>query len=231
MEKKNLGQRNMISSKKIYLDMCDKIEHLVYEPGQEISEKELCEQYGSSRHMVRTALAKLRDRKLVEIYPHRGTFVSLIDLDYIESIMFIREAVEQETVRRLIEMKDIRPLYHALQANLRQQGEALLGTITPTDEYFALDAQFHDLMREYAGVSSGIMDIISDPYIHFRRWRNLELRHTVRSLELLSQHREIVDCIASKDLEKAHKLVHNHINSISYYDSFMAKDKEQYFTH
>ncbi len=90
-----------MSSEEIYEDLCNKIEKLVYLPGYKISENELCKQYGVSRHIIRTAISRLKERTLLTVYPQRGTFVSLIDMKAVELILFIRESVEQEATRLL----------------------------------------------------------------------------------------------------------------------------------
>ena len=64
-----------VSSDAIYEDLCNKIEKLVYLPGEKISENELCKQYGVTRHIVRSAISRLKERLLVTVYPQRGTFV------------------------------------------------------------------------------------------------------------------------------------------------------------
>ena len=83
-----------MSSDEIYEELCNKIEKLVYLPGDKISENELCRQYGVSRHIIRTVISRLKERMLLTVYPQRGTFVSLIDMKTVELILFIRESVE-----------------------------------------------------------------------------------------------------------------------------------------
>ena len=78
--------QEVMSSEEIYEDLCNKIEKLVYLPGYKISENELCKQYGVSRHIIRTAISRLKERTLLTVYPQRGTFVSLIDMKAVELI-------------------------------------------------------------------------------------------------------------------------------------------------
>lgn len=109
-----------MNSEEIYEDLCNKIEKLVYLPGYKISENELCKQYGVSRHIIRTAISRLRERNLLTVYPQRGTFVSLIDMKNVELILFIRESVEQEAVRLLqFEKQEVRD----------RMGEAMKGAL------------------------------------------------------------------------------------------------------
>ena len=94
------------TSENIYEDLCRKIETLVYMPGTKLSENELCNVYGVTRHVIRNAFSRLKQRRLLEVYPQRGSYVSLIDMEYIANLMYIRESVEQEAVFRIIRMED-----------------------------------------------------------------------------------------------------------------------------
>ena len=88
-----MGMRKILSSDEIYEDLSEKIVELKYMPGEKISENDLSAQYGVSRHVVRSAITRLKERKLVDVYPQRGTFVSLMDMKYIETVLYVREAV------------------------------------------------------------------------------------------------------------------------------------------
>ena len=83
----------MITGEEIYRDLLKKITELEYMPGDALSENELCAAYKCSRHMVRDAFSRLKEKGLLEVHPHRGSYVSLIDLKQIEDILFLREAV------------------------------------------------------------------------------------------------------------------------------------------
>ena len=57
--------QNAMDSDEIYMDLCSKIEKLVYLPGDKISENELCRQYGVSRHIIRTVIGPLTMMQLL----------------------------------------------------------------------------------------------------------------------------------------------------------------------
>ena len=101
-----MGMRKILSSDEIYEDLSEKIVELKYMPGEKISENDLSAQYGVSRHVVRSAITRLKERKLVDVYPQRGTFVSLMDMKYIETVLYVREAVEHEAASRLYRLAD-----------------------------------------------------------------------------------------------------------------------------
>ncbi len=107
-----------MSSEQIYEDLCNKIENLEYMPGDKLSENELCKIYGVTRHVIRNSLATLKQRRLVDVYPQRGTFVSLIDMNYIEDILYMRESVEQEAMYRVIKYES----KEKVAAAMMQQG-------------------------------------------------------------------------------------------------------------
>ena len=167
-----------MSSDEIYEELCNKIEKLVYLPGDKISENELCRQYGVSRHIIRTVISRLKERMLLTVYPQRGTFVSLIDMKSVELILFIRESVEQEAIRLLqFEKQEVRDrMSEAMKACIERQRTAISENID-MDAFYLLDNEFHGCLLEAVG-KKDVMEIIREDYIHFRRWRKF---YVVRS--------------------------------------------------
>lgn len=224
----NLQQRSMITSEDIYQDLCNKIENLEYMPGELISENELCVQYATSRHMVRGAFAMLRERKLLEVYPQRGSYVSLIDMKYISDIVYLRESIEQEAVQRLIDMDtSVDEVCDKMAASIEQQKICLKDKI-PNEEFYRLDNEFHRYFMEAVG-KGDIMNMMSDSYIHFRRWRNLELRSMMRVENLIGEHKGIMDALRSRDRMLVRKVLHDHIDATQMYDSVCEKTQNEYF--
>ena len=69
-----------ISAEKIYRDLLDNIISLKLEPGSLISENTMSNEYGVSRSVIRTVFARLNELGFIDIYPQRGSYVSLIDM-------------------------------------------------------------------------------------------------------------------------------------------------------
>ena len=61
--------------------------------------------------------------RLVEVYPQRGTFVSLIDMEYIQDILYLREAVEQDALARIMQMSDRTQVLQRMRVALGAQQE------------------------------------------------------------------------------------------------------------
>ena len=70
-------------------------------PGSPLREEDLAQEYGLSRHTVRTALASLGAERLVEIAPYRGARVADLDADGVAALQELRAAPASEAVRIL----------------------------------------------------------------------------------------------------------------------------------
>ena len=79
-----------------YRVLKENIVNMELEPGRLLSENEIGQQLGVSRAPIREAFSQLASQKLVEIQPQRGTFVTLIDYEYVEEVRFLRSVVEKE---------------------------------------------------------------------------------------------------------------------------------------
>lgn len=66
----------------------------IYQPGERLVERELCEDLGVSRASVREALRKLEAEKLVIIVPHRGPMVATISLEDARQLYELRSLLE-----------------------------------------------------------------------------------------------------------------------------------------
>lgn len=224
----DLQRRSMITSDEIYRELCRKIENLDYMPGNAISENELCAQYDTSRHVVRGAISMLRQRRLLEVYPQRGSFVSLIDMDYVSDLVYMREAIEQEAVVRILEQgigvdevcEKMEACIHCQKAH---QEETIAG-----EEFHSLDTKFHEYLLEAAG-KKDIMKMMDESYIHFRRWRNLELRSMITVKQVIDEHEEIVRALKARDRQEARRKIHTHIDKVDLFYSECKRTKNEYF--
>ena len=78
----------------VYDTLRHSITNLLYKPGQELDINALAEQLGVSRSPVRDALLKLSGDKLVDIFPQKGTRVSLLNKEIIRQERFMRVSLE-----------------------------------------------------------------------------------------------------------------------------------------
>src|ERR1700749_2521229 len=68
------------------------------EPNEAISENRLCGMFHVSRSPGRTAITRLAEDGLIDIFPQRGTFVAPIKLKRVRDAQFARQALEMALV-------------------------------------------------------------------------------------------------------------------------------------
>lgn len=76
----------------------ENIIRLELEPGSSISDREVASQLSLSRTPVREALLELAKSKVIDIYPQKGSVVSLIDYELVEEAYFIRNVLETAVI-------------------------------------------------------------------------------------------------------------------------------------
>lgn len=156
---------------------------------------------------MREALIELSKVKIVEIYPQKGSAVSLIDYDLVEESRFMRNVLECAVVEldcALAGPEDIR----RLQENVRLQNFYLENLYPET--LMDLDNQFHALLFQIAhkGQVYALMENIS---IHFDRVRSMALS-AVKNRKIVQDHENLVDAIARKDAGAAKNLMETHLS-------------------
>lgn len=219
--------RRIVTSEKIVDDLLKKIESLKYMPGELISEGDLCAAYDTTRHTVRGALAVLKERGFVDVFPQRGTFVSLIDLDFINDVLYLREAIEQETVRRIIEKGNNEKLIKDLRACLAKQ-KAIKDYKADPNAFYKLDDEFHNLLLAAVG-RQHLPNLYEDAFMHVRRWRNMEVGTLERIGDLPKEHEMIIEAIEKEDVVTARDVINHHIDSVARYGNEMKKKYPEYF--
>ncbi len=217
----------IITSEEVYTDLCLKIEKLVYMPGDSISENDLCKAYGVTRHIVRNAITRLKDRKLITVYPQRGTFVSLIDMGLVEDVLYLRESIEQETLQRIMDKENNDELIRQLLENIELQKKIISKEFT-MEQFYDVDNKFHGLMLEAVG-KSDVMGLIQEHYIHVRRWRNFEVRNVERLKEIIRDHENIVESIQQRKRTEGRENLHNHLDTVSRLKNIFKIAEPEYF--
>ena len=216
-----------ITSDEVYADLCTKIEKLIYMPGDSISENDLCKAYGVTRHIVRNAITRLKERKLITVYPQRGTFVSLIDMGLVEDVLYLRESIEQETLHRIMDRESNEELIANLTKNIELQKEIISKEFT-MEEFYVVDTAFHSELLDAVG-KGDVMSLIQEQYIHVRRWRNFEVRNVERLQEIIRDHESIVDAIKNRKIIEGRECLHNHVDTVTRLSSIFKTAEPEFF--
>lgn len=215
-----------ISVEQVYRAIRKRILTLQLEPGQKISENQMCEEYGVSRSVIRNAFTRLNQLDLLTIYPQRGTYVSLIDLNYIEDLLILRTAVEKEVLYEMFTKIDKITrlvLVEALENNLELQDNFRNLELYDKD-FQELDSAFHKIMIDSVK-RFPLMKILNNPFLHIARWRNFEVAFYNRIPQLIDQHIAIKNAIKENNLNEAQLAMEMHLETIS---QIAGKAKEKY---
>ena len=219
----------MISSKKagaaqaVYQQIKEQILHLELAPGTAISEIDTAEKYHISRTPVRDVFKALESEGLLEIKPHIGTFVSLIDLDMISDILYMREVMEQSIFKDLSASYDKSQEFR-IKLILKEQKEIIESDL-PIEEmsraFIIADNRFHHTLYELAGKKNiaTFFGAINSQYERFRTFINLNGKNDL--LRLYNDHAEIWESITTQDYDHLRDKVSHHI-----YDGFNASALE-----
>ncbi|MFC5449724.1 GntR family transcriptional regulator [Paenibacillus aestuarii] len=189
-------------------------------PGASISEKEISLQMGVSRTPVRESFVRLSQEGLLDIYPQRGTVVSLIDLELVEEARFMREQLECAVIRLACEQFPQEQL-KALQANL------LLQKVCIEDQdykkMFELDEAFHRTIFEGCR-KLNTWAVIQQINVHLNRTRMLRLAADHHWDDLYTQHQQMVEAIQAHQADMAEKLMNEHLH-LTITDQALLKQK------
>ena len=209
--------RKANSSQAVYKEIREQILHLELPPGTALSEIETAEKYNISRTPVRDAFKRLEREGLLEIRPHIGTFVSLIDLHAVSDVLYIREVLEFSILSDLSQIYDNT---HDLRIRLiLQKQKDLLESDMPIEElsraFIISDNEFHTALFDAAGKKNIInfLYAYNSQYERFRTFINFNGKDDLR--KLYESHVKIVECIANKDLVALKDCIRHHL-----YDGF-----------
>lgn len=215
------------------------LENIIYlklMPGTPLSDKELAAQLSISRTPIREALVLLEDMGFIDVYPQKGTFVSLFNINHIEESRYIRKCLEADTlIEACRSFSD--DAFIALEANVRLQRNAIeRGGRT---RFLELDQEFHHIICSGCERES-LWAVINKHALHFFRVRRLRAgAGFVNKDRFYSQHIDLIEAIKHHDPERALSILNDHttwdVETIrSQFPEFFAKEgrsrKNYFFT-
>lgn len=173
-------------------------------PGQKLVERELCEQLGVSRPLLREVLQALQSESLVTNIPHRGPFVSEITVEEAREIYAVREALEGLAGEGFAR--------NASDAQVRQLREALnyLGTQEPGSDLVAAKNRFYAILLEGCG-NRIIGQLLTQLNNRVTLLRRLSMRQSGRLPTSLAELDEIVSAIEARDAKRTREACMVHV--------------------
>ncbi|MDQ0862272.1 DNA-binding GntR family transcriptional regulator [Bacillus sp. V2I10] len=194
-------------------------------PGDKISEKEISEKFKVSRTPVRESFIQLSKDGLLDIYPQKGTCVSLIDLNLVEEARFMREHLEVAVIQLACETFPQEKLF-SLEMNLMMQEMCMKEK--NYEKLFQLDEEFHQTI--FDGCKKGnIWYVIQSMNMHFKRLRMLRLATNLNWDGIYHQHLLLIEAIRNKEPEVAVKMMKEHLTMVIFDKETLRKEYPTYF--
>lgn len=202
----------------------DNIISLELKPGTMISEQDLAYELDLSRTPVHEALQELSKTKIVEIFPQKGSLVSLINLELVNEAVFVRATLESAITEEACKIASEEDLKY-LTENVELQ-EFLLKQ-NNIDKFMEMDNLFHQKMYEITNKMQCYY-MVKSMNIHHDRFRALRVHGADRS-PILEMHKQILKAIKERNAEEARVLTEEHINRTKLDAAEIQKKYPEYF--
>lgn len=193
-------------------------------PGSLVSENELAKELGISRTPVREALIALNKIKLVEIYPQRGSYISLINHELVEEARCIRLILETAIVEEACDRAGEKEIME-LEENLKLQ--EVYQDSANENKLLTLDNEFHEIFFKICR-KEFTYHLLNGMMTHFDRVRRLSLT-VVKDSKILSDHRALAEAIKLHDKQTARAVITKHLSRYELDEEALRKNYGEYF--
>lgn len=210
---------------KVYEELYHRIMNLTLPPGSKLSEADIAGQLGVSRQPVRDAFYRLSQGKLLMVRPQRATVVMPISEKAVHEAIFIRVALELESIRAAIPNMTKKRI-DELKDNLKHQEQ-----MCKTDNiegFHKFDEEFHYQICKDAG-HEHVWTLIQNNKAHMDRVRYLSLETFTNANYAFAEHRKIFNALASHDMERALDAMREHISHIEVIVERAKQEHAEYF--
>lgn len=177
-------------------------------PGFCLSPVEVAQVLHASRTPIHGAFARLMSDGLVDIFPQKGSYVSMIDMKRVYESIYMRNLLDQAVIRILCE-KDI-PEEGIVQLEANLQHQQFCHEKNLLDDVFELDNHFHESLYTLAGMEylqQALQSIVADQH----RVRFLKLHSHLRWEETMDEHRMLIQAIREKNVELGCRQSYEHV--------------------
>lgn len=187
----------------------DAINKGVLSPGERLMEIQIAEEMGVSRTPVREAIRKLELEGFVVMIPRRGTYVANISIKDINEVYEIRTALDilaGGLAAERINDEEIEEMRQLLVLTEKYIEEKNL------NEIIEIDSKFHDVLYT-ASRNERLVNIINNLREQITSIRGQSMNYPGRLADTLNEHREIVESIATRDIDRAQEAVRVHLEN------------------
>lgn len=197
---------------------------LELEPGSMVSESKLSEELGVSRTPVHEALIELSKSKLVEVYPQKGSYISLIDSELVDEVRFLRLVLEKAMVELACDIASEEDIF-LMKENLKLQ--EFYADHNASIKNLSLDNEFHKLLF-VAAKKENTYRMLEEMTAHFDRVRTLSISIAGYKINVCD-HKELLEAIQNKDKEMAKGIITTHLSRYTLNEKSLREKYPHYF--
>lgn len=176
-------------------------------PGDKLTEAWLAERLGVSRGPVREAFRVLEEAGLLELEKNRGVFVREIPIEEVLEIYELRAMMEAHVGAALARTATGTQLQE-LQKLVAQMESAVAADDEPL--YYRLNVEFHERLVDFAG-NRKLLALYRKLTRELSLFRRRNLSDQAQILVSVSEHRHILEAIASGDAVRAAQALSQHV--------------------
>ncbi|NHN84523.1 FCD domain-containing protein [Acetobacter musti] len=180
-------------------------------PGQKISEKKLCEQFGISRTPLREALKVLASEGLIELLPRRGAVVAQITEADIRDLFPIMGALEGLAGELACARMTERDLEH-----LQELHDQMMRSYQRRDEqrYLRQNRKMHEAIFEVAR-NPALTEMYQQVLTRIHACRFIVKKREEEWAVAVAEHEVIMEALRARDSGRAAQLMREHIAGTS----------------
>ncbi|HKC19691.1 MAG TPA: GntR family transcriptional regulator [Candidatus Dormibacteraeota bacterium] len=193
-------------SEEAYARLLERIVSLAMPPGSVVNEARLREELKIGRTPIREALQRLARENLVRSIPHRGTFVTDVNITDLARITEVRVVLEAHAARL------------AAGKHTTADGDAMAdvldllrrGRVTDPRELMQLDQKIHRLV--YRAAHNPFLEATLERYFNLslRLWY-LVLDRQVGLRQSVDEHVDLLEAVLASDGDLAETVMRKHI--------------------
>jgi len=194
-------------TKIVYDYLYEQIVSYKLKPGDPLVEQDISSSLGCSRTPVREAIRILAAEGLVRHIPGRGAYISEISIQDIEEIFSLRKMLELGALKE--------GLQHISDEEIQEVENVLtsLDQNSASEAFFHSDRLLHDMIVRNSG-NKRLIQFLNMINAQIERIRRISALRPQRLANSKKEHLEIIEAIKARDLERASKILDEHIENV-----------------
>lgn len=204
------GRTRTYLAESVYAELRKALLDREFDPGEPLTEGDLCRRFGVSRTPVRQALAKLERDHLVRVVPKKGAFVRTLSHDEIRDLYAVREVLEALAVRLAaprLDQEELEAFEHRFR-ELAARGAALAYT-----EVRPLGEEFHGYLLKQAD-NTRLVQVLDEMREQVRPVWTMAIVAPRRVQALVREHLAIIEALRGGQTRRAERLMTLHIRRV-----------------